>query len=129
MTVAFGLKERAAAGIGAKRVPFDSVPVIDLGPLRGSDAAAKQRTAQAIGRACEDVGFIYIANHGVPDALVAKTFAEAHRFFALPLAEKMKIPLKGSPNYRGYFPLKEEKTDVTAMGDLKEGFDLMRELG
>ena len=129
MTVAFGLKERAAAGIGAKRVAFGSVPVIDLGSLRGNDRAAKQRTAAAIGRACEDVGFIYIANHGVPDALVAHAFAEAKRFFALPLAEKMKIPLKASANYRGYFPLKEEKTDVTAMGDLKEGFDLMRELG
>lgn len=129
MTVAFGLKERAAAGLGAKKVPFASVPVIDLGPLGGTDAAAKRRTAQAIGRACEDVGFLYIANHGVPQALIDRTFAEAHRFFALPLAEKMKIPLKASANYRGYFPLKEEKTDVTAMGDLKEGFDLMRELG
>jgi isopenicillin N synthase-like dioxygenase len=129
MTVAFGLKERAAAGLGAKKVPFASVPVIDLGPLAGTDPAAKRRTAQAIGRACEDVGFLYIANHGVPQALIDRTFAEAHRFFALPLAEKMKIPLKASANYRGYFPLKEEKTDVTAMGDLKEGFDLMRELG
>ncbi|MCC6471921.1 MAG: isopenicillin N synthase family oxygenase [Alphaproteobacteria bacterium] len=129
MTVAFGLKERTAAGIGAQRVPFDSVPVIDLGPLRSGDPAGKRRTADAIGRACEEIGFIYIANHGVPQDLIDHTFAEAKRFFALPLAAKMKIPLKDSANYRGYFPLKEEKTDVTAMGDLKEGFDLMRELG
>jgi isopenicillin N synthase-like dioxygenase len=129
MTVAFGLKERAAAGIGARRVAFDSVPVIDIGALRAPDADAKRRTARAIGRACEEIGFLYVANHGVPAAMVERTFAEAKRFFALPLAEKMKIPLKASPNYRGYFPLKDEKTDVTAMGDLKEGFDLMRELG
>lgn len=129
-TVAYGLKQRPAAGIAGKRVPFSSVPVIDLGPLRrDDDPAAKRRTAQAIGRACEDVGFIYIANHGIPDAMIAGAFAEARRFFALPLAEKMKLHIGKSANYRGYFPLKEEKTDVTAMGDLKEGFDLMRELG
>ncbi|MBL8705529.1 MAG: isopenicillin N synthase family oxygenase [Rhodospirillales bacterium] len=129
MTVAFGLKERAAAGIGARKVPFSSVPVIDLGPLSGTDRAAKQRTAAAIGRACEEIGFIYIANHGVPQDLIEHTFAEARRFFALPLAEKSKIPIANSKNFRGYFPLKGETTDVTAMGDLKEGFDLMRELG
>jgi len=129
MTVAFGLKERAAAGIGARQVPFSSVPVIDLAPLGGSDEAARRRTAQAIGRACEEVGFLYIANHGIPDSLLQHTFDEAKRFFALPLAEKMKLDIANSANYRGYFPLKGETTDVTAMGDLKEGFDLMRELG
>lgn len=129
MTVSFGLKRRAAAGIAGKRVPFASVPVIDLGPLRGADAAAKRRTAEAIGRACEDVGFIYIADHGVPAAQVAGIFAAARRFFALPLDAKMKIHGANSPHFRGYFPMQEEKTDVTAEGDLKEGFDLMRELG
>jgi isopenicillin N synthase-like dioxygenase len=129
MTVAYGLKPREAAGIAAKRVPFSSVPVIDLGPLRGTDAAAKRSTAAEIGRACEDIGFLYIADHGVPQALIDAIFAEARRYFALPLAAKMRNHIKKSPHYRGYFPLKEEKTDVTAMGDLKEGFDLMRELG
>jgi isopenicillin N synthase-like dioxygenase len=129
MTVAFGLKERAAAGIAARKVPFSSVPVIDLGPLSGTDRAAKQRTADAIGRACEEIGFIYIANHGVPQDLIDHTFAESRRFFALPLAEKNKVNIANSTNFRGYFPLKGETTDVTAMGDLKEGFDLMRELG
>jgi isopenicillin N synthase-like dioxygenase len=129
MTVAYGLKPRAAAGIVGKLVPFSGVPVIDLGPLRGTDAAARRGTAQAIGRACEDIGFLYIANHGVPQPLIDAAFAEARRYFALPLEAKMRCHIKRSAHYRGYFPLKEEKTDVTALGDLKEGFDLMRELG
>ncbi len=114
-------------GLQGKRVPFQSIPVIDLGPLR--DGTDKQGVADAVGVACVEVGFFYIRNHGVSDAQMAEMFDLAQRFFALPEAAKMAIHVAKSPNHRGYFPVFEENTDPDLTADLKEGFDMMRHLG
>lgn len=129
MAVSYGLRSRAPTGIGAARVPFSSIPLIDVSALRGPDGPARRATAAAIGRACEEVGFIYVSGHGVPEETMSGIFAAARRYFDLPLAAKMASDIRRSPNFRGYFPIRGETTDLSALGDLKEGFDLMRELG
>ncbi len=116
-----------AAGLAGRRVPFESIPVIDLGPLLADPDHAP--TAAAIGDACRSVGFLYVRNHGVPQDVVDAVFAAAHRFFDQPLDAKMAIHIKHSPHHRGYFPLFEENTDPTLTADLKEGFDMALELG
>ena len=116
-----------AAGLEGKRVPFQSIPVVELAPLLAeTDKAA---VAEAVGRACREVGFFYIAGHGVPPALVTRAFAEVRRFFALPDERKMAVHMRGSPCHRGYYPLFEENTDPDLTADLKEGFDIALELG
>ncbi len=116
-----------AAGLEGKRVPFQSIPVIDLAPLlTGRDKAA---VAEAVGQACREVGFLYIAGHGVPPALVDRCFAEIRRFFALSDERKMAVHMRRSPCHRGYYPLFEENTDPDLTADLKEGFDIALELG
>lgn len=116
-----------AAGLEGKRVPFRSIPVVDLAPLlSGGDTVA---VAEAVGRACREVGFLYIAGHGVPPALVERVFAEVRRFFALPDERKMAVHMRNSPCHRGYYPLFEENTDPDLTADLKEGFDIALELG
>lgn len=122
-----GARVTLAPGLGARRVPFKRIPRVDLGPL--IDGSDKARAAEAIGKACREVGFLYIENHGVPPDLVARTFAEAERFFALPTEDKMRVAMARSPNHRGYYGLFEENTDPTKTGDLKEGFDIALELG
>ena len=42
------------------------IPVIDLGPFLAGEADALDTLGAEIRRACETVGFFYIANHGVP---------------------------------------------------------------
>ena len=122
-----GANVSLAEGLEGRRVPFESIPVIDLGPfLDGSD---KPGVARAIGRACREVGFFYVGNHGVPEARVEAAFAEARRFFAQPLGAKTAIHVsKSYPRQRGYIPLFEENTDPEVTADLKECFDLAREL-
>ena len=116
-----------AAGLEGKRVPFQSIPVVDLAPLlTGRDKAA---VAEAVGQACREVGFLYIAGHGVPPALVDRCFAEVRRFFTLPDERKMAVHMQRSPCHRGYYPLFEENTDPELTADLKEGFDIALELG
>ncbi len=122
-----GANVSLAAGLEGRRVPFESVPVIDLGPFL--DGGDKPGVARAIGRACREVGFFYVGNHGVPEARIEAAFAEARRFFAQPLEAKTAIHVsKSYPRQRGYVPLFEENTDPAVTADLKECFDLGREL-
>ncbi|HEY0253667.1 MAG TPA: 2OG-Fe(II) oxygenase family protein [Kofleriaceae bacterium] len=67
--------------------------------------------------ACEDIGFFYVANHGVDlSPLVAAT----HAFFAQPLAEKLRFAMANAGSaWRGYFPVGGELT--SGLPDLKEG--------
>ena len=44
---------------------FARVPLIDLAPYFGGDAVARARVGRELARACEEVGFLYLANHGV----------------------------------------------------------------
>jgi len=117
-----------AAGLAAKTSDFSEIPQIDLAPMAGDDPVAKQATAKALRDACVNVGFLYVKNHGVPQAVIDGIFAQCPRFFGLPLEEKMKIHVKKSSNNSGYTPLLEENTDETALGDLHEGFDMANEL-
>ncbi len=119
-------QNRLVDGLRARDIPFSAIPLIDLAGLAAPGGRA--RIAAEIGRACRDVGFLYIVNHGVPQALRDAAFAEAARFFALPLERKMALHIRRSPAHRGYFPLFEENTDPALTADLKEGFDLARDL-
>ncbi len=107
---------------------FEEIPIIDLAPMLGSDLAAKRALAAEIRQACIEIGFFYIRNHGVAQALIDATFAECPRFFGLPLDDKMAIHVRHSLNNSGYTPLLEENTDPTAKGDLHEAFDIAHEL-
>ncbi|WP_374576161.1 isopenicillin N synthase family dioxygenase [Phenylobacterium sp.] len=97
--------------MGAKLVPFDSIPVIDISALRGDDPAAKQATADEIGRACETVGFFYIAGHGVPQALIDRTYELSRRFHYSPVKDKERVHIRHSPGTRGWVPVTKDDDD------------------
>src|SRR5215213_1361683 len=86
----------------ARKADFSEVPVIDIAPLIGRDAAATARVAAQIRAACESAGFFYIKGHGVPDALLARTLAASRAFFDQPEAERLKI--KVNEWHRGFVP-------------------------
>lgn len=109
-----------------KEVAFDSIPLVDISALvDGSDEAG---VAAALGDAAERVGFLYVTGHGIPQTTIDAMFAEAEAFFARPLEEKMAVHIGNWPVHRGYFPLFEENTDPAMTADLKEGFDIGRDL-
>lgn len=116
------------SGLAAKDVPFTEIPVIDFAPMFASDPAGRQAVGDAVRDACTRVGFFYVRNHQVPQSVIDGTFEAAHRFFDLPLDDKMAVDIARSPNLRGYTPLLGENTDPTARGDLHEGFDIALDL-
>src|SRR5207253_8501941 len=67
------------------------------------EPGALARTAEVVRHACENVGFFYALNHGVPDSVVDRAFAASRRFHALPLAAKLKLRL--NENNIGYLPI------------------------
>lgn len=117
--------------LAGERVSLDAIPLIDFGPFRSGDAAARRQVALKIGEACRNIGFFYVTNHGIPEALIQRTLGEAKRFFALPAERKAEIAIEKSPCHRGWFQLGGENLDPAkqkAAGDLKEGIKIGRDL-
>ena len=104
------------------------IPVIDLSPLLAGDADGKQEVVAAVGHALETVGFFYITGHGVPDELVRRLRDEAYKFFALPIAEKIKVRRPAPEITRGYDPPAQQSLSATknevSLPDLQEGFGM-----
>ena len=121
----------AEAGLDARAVAFSELPVIDLAPFAESGAgaaAARHAVADALRRACVEVGFFYLTGHGVPQETTARAFAQAAAFFDLPQAEKDAVSNRLSPIFRGYTATMEENVDPAGAGDLHEAFDLSLEM-
>src|SRR6266480_3715262 len=79
------------------------IPVIDFGPAFGGEPGALRSVAVEARHACENVGFFYALNHGVPEALIDRAFAASRQFHALPLADKLTLRL--DENNIGYLPI------------------------
>jgi isopenicillin N synthase-like dioxygenase len=79
------------------------IPVIDFGAVFTGEPGALQALAPALRHACENVGFFYAFNHGVPEELIDRAFAASRRFHALPMEEKLKLRL--NENNIGYLPM------------------------
>ena len=79
------------------------IPVIDYGPCFDRVPGALDRVAVEVAHACENVGFFYALNHGVPEELIDRAFVASRSFHALPLAEKLALRL--NENNIGYLPM------------------------
>src|SRR3982751_2502517 len=87
----------------ARKIDVADIPIIDFGPFLSGGPGDRSRVAAEIGRACETVGFLYLANHGVPEKLIERTFATSKRFFDQPQADRMKSAAT-LEHWRGYVP-------------------------
>ena len=105
---------------------MDSVPVIDLTPSFTRGNAGRQAVAEAIRKACEEIGFFTIVGHGVPETTIEDLKSAARAFFALPRDEKQKIPTPVERNSRGYSHVGSRalafSTGKTTPPDLQESF-------
>ncbi|MFL6059830.1 MAG: isopenicillin N synthase family dioxygenase [Marmoricola sp.] len=114
---------------------FQTIPVVDVSGLYGTEEQ-QAAVAEELAAAASQVGFLYVTGHGVPEELFSRVLAEAERFFAQPLEQKMEVYIGNSSNHRGYVPTGEEEGTIKRMlpdgtekpPDLKEAFDLSLEL-
>jgi isopenicillin N synthase-like dioxygenase len=110
------------------RSDFHAVPLIDFGAMLDGSSQSKAHAAAEIRNACTNVGFFYIANHGVPLELITGMFAQIERLFAMPLEDKMRLHVKKSSHLLGYVGLRDENANpLVGKGDLHEAFDFVAE--
>jgi len=84
----------------SRRLDFSEIPILDIGPLVESNYETS--LINDLYRACADVGFFYVRNHGIPLALVESLKHSAEVFYSAPTAEKMSVVIDS--RIRGYYP-------------------------
>jgi len=102
----------------------EEVPVLDLSPL--SQGRSLDGIAAELRRACETIGFFYVANHGVPRKVVDGVFAATKRYFDLPHEKRMELRIDERFR-RGFMPQGINQHPGYAP-DLKESFEYALDL-
>ena len=102
------------------------VPVLDLTEFQGPGRAA---FARALDTACREIGFLVVAGHGVPPALIARMHAVSAALFRLPEAEKRRFRVAPGRIHGWTGPRQSYLADTLAPGagraaDWKEGFSI-----
>jgi isopenicillin N synthase-like dioxygenase len=120
---------RAFTGASVSRMPLKELPVIDVGPFAGnSSRTERESTARQLREACINIGFFYIAGHGIPQSELDELIEWGHRLFALPLEEKLNLGLNNQPGLTGYVRLGGNNSDgPKKTSDIKERFIMARE--
>src|SRR6478736_1800916 len=101
-----------------------AVPTVSL----AEEARDPQGFAQALGGSFERYGFAIVADHGVPQDVIATAEAKAKAFFALPDDVKRLYHVAGGGGQRGYIPFGIETAKGAKAFDLKEFWHVGREL-
>jgi isopenicillin N synthase-like dioxygenase len=111
----------------ANRVDFDEIPIIDISAMQCEDWAKKMATAHAVREAAINVGFFYVKNHGISEAVIEAAHHTAGRFYDLPDVVKRQYDVAITKRHKGYVPVGGLSADPTTM-DLQEGYEVGLEL-
>ena len=99
-----------------------SIPSVDLDDFISGDPKKKKDFVQKLGKAYEEVGFVAVKNHGVPDELIADLYKYVQEFFSLPLDHKKTYEIPELAGQRGYTSFGKEHAKGSDAPDLKEFF-------
>lgn len=99
-----------------------SIPVVDLSDFLSGEPTRKQEFVNQLGKAYEDVGFVAVKNHGIPDNLISDLYKYVQQFFSLPSDDKRKYEVPGLAGQRGYTSFGKEHAKGSDAPDLKEFF-------
>lgn len=99
-----------------------SIPVVNLADFLSGDPQLKQAFVNQLGKAYEEVGFVAVKNHGIPDDLIADLYKHVQQFFAMPIDVKKKYEVQGLAGQRGYTSFGKEHAKGSDAPDLKEFF-------
>lgn len=96
-----------------------TIPIVDLSEfLAGGEK--KQKFIHELGRAFEDVGFVSVRNHGVPQEVIDSYYDAVKKFFALPREVKYGYEKPDLAGQRGYTSFGKETAKGYDAPDLKE---------
>ena len=98
------------------------IPVVDLSEFTGSEIIHRDAFVQQLGKAYEEVGFVAVKNHGIPQTLIDDLYKYVKAFFSLPVDTKKKYEVPELAGQRGYTSFGKEHAKGFDAPDLKEFF-------
>ncbi|WP_020409902.1 isopenicillin N synthase family dioxygenase [Hahella ganghwensis] len=100
------------------------IPVISVAGLVSDCLQTRRQTAAELGKACREIGFFYVKDHGIPQNLLSMAFNAAKNLFDMPLDFKNRLSITQSPHNRGYIAMSDEQLNPNAGADTKEAFNI-----
>jgi len=71
-----------------QKVETRELPLLDLGKFLAGDRSDNRALADELRQAGEEVGFLAVVNHGIPQNLIDQAIEQNMRFCALPMERK-----------------------------------------
>lgn len=113
------------------------IAVVDMGDLavgkeeEAASPAEWQRLAHSLHDALSTIGFVYLSNHGITDALMNDCLDAAAAFFSLDEQTKMKYEyISGDLFGQGYVRLARDRLDVSSnLSELREYYTILSSEG
>ena len=99
-----------------------NIPVVDLNSFLKGSTEEKVQFSSSLGQAFEEVGFVSVKNHGIPEDLINRLYATVKTFFSLSEADKRSYEIVGLAGQRGYTSFGKEHAKGSDAPDLKEFF-------
>src|SRR5262245_18776929 len=103
----------------------ETIPVINIADYLIRRAGALDAVAVQVREALTTVGFFVLTGHNVPHGLIARTFAEAERFHALPMNKQLALKLNEHNNgymAMGRYAVWTSDVNINDKPDLNEAF-------
>ncbi len=97
-----------------------NIPSVDLAEFLSGSAQRKQSFVKQLGNAFEEIGFVAVKNHGVPETLIGDLYRQTQEFFSLPAKEKRTYEDPALAGQRGYTSFGKEHAKGSESADLKE---------
>ena len=105
-----------------------TIPIVDLNDFTQGNQQQKADFVATLGKAYEDVGFVAVKNHGIPDELISDLYAYVQQFFSLSTEEKQSYERKDLAGQRGFTSFGREHAKGSDAPDLKEFFQYGQEV-
>jgi len=99
---------------------MNTIPSADLREFVSQGPQGKTKFIKEIGTAFEQIGFVALSGHFLPDPLVENLYTEIKKFFGLPQSIKDRYEIAGIGGQRGYTSFGKEHAKGRTEGDLKE---------
>lgn len=99
---------------------MQSIPKLDLSDFTHGSIDQKLTFVRDLGLAYEQIGFVAIRNHGIPQQILIDLYDQVKNFFDLPESVKLKYDDSEGGGQRGYTGFGKEHAKNRNAGDLKE---------
>jgi isopenicillin N synthase-like dioxygenase len=104
------------------------IPTVQLSDYTQGTAESRARFVRTFGDGIKEFGFVTVADHGIDDGLIRRTYADVEKLFKLPEATKQRYLIPDGAGQRGYTGYGQEHAKNRTVGDLKEFWHVGREL-